>query len=428
MLACARIGATHSVIFGGFSRRRRRRPQQRREGEARHHRRRRLAARQGRAAQGERRCGAGEVADGREVHRLQPLQHSGRDEGRPRPLVARADGRRLAPTAPPSRSTASIRSSSSTPRGSTGKPKGVLHTTAGYLLGASLTHKWVFDLKEDDIYWCTADIGWVTGHSYIVYGPLAQRRDRRHVRRGAEPSARGPLLGDHREVPRQHLLHRADRDPRLRQVGRPAAEGARPVEPAAARHGRRADQSRGVDVVSRGDRRRALPDRRYLVADRDRRDHDRAAARRDRRRSPAARRGRCRASWPRSSTSRATRCRADQGGFLVIQQPWPAMLRTIYGDDERYKQHVLEPGAAASTSPPTARAGTRTATSGSWAASTTCSTSSGHRLSTMEVESALVHHPKVAEAAVVGKPDDIKGEGIACFVTLKQRHRADATS
>ena len=94
-------------------------------------------------------------------------------------MVARADGRRLAPTAPPSRCDSEHPLFILYTSGSTGKPKGVLHTTAGYLLGASLTHEWVFDLREDDIYWCTADIGWVTGHSYIVYGPLAQRRHRR---------------------------------------------------------------------------------------------------------------------------------------------------------------------------------------------------------------------------------------------------------
>ena len=114
MLACARIGATHSVIFGGFSADAVADRNNDAEVEARHHRRRRLAARQGRAAQGERRRGPGEVADGREVRRLQPLQHGRRDEARPRPLVARPDGRRRRPTARPSRSTASTRCSSST--------------------------------------------------------------------------------------------------------------------------------------------------------------------------------------------------------------------------------------------------------------------------------------------------------------------------
>ena len=98
------------------------------------------------------------------------------------------------------------------------------------------------------------------------------------------------------------------------------------------------------------------------------------------------------------------------GGFLVVRRPWPSMLRTIYGDPARYQSGLLVADRRACTSPATARARTPTATSGSWAASTTCSTSRGHRLSTMEVESALVAHPEVAEAAVVGRPDEIKGQ------------------
>ena len=84
--------------------------------------------------------------------------------------------------------------------GTTGKPKGVLHTTGGYLLGAHVTTKYVFDLHDDDIYWCTADIGWVTGHSYVVYGPLVERRDERDVRGRARLSRTGSLLGAHREA------------------------------------------------------------------------------------------------------------------------------------------------------------------------------------------------------------------------------------
>ena len=98
--------------------------------------------------------------------------------------------------------------------GSTGKPKGVVHTTAGYLLHVALSHKWVFDIHDDDIYWCTADIGWVTGHSYIVYGPLANGATTLDVRRHPDLSGRGPLLADRRQVRRHRVLHRPDRDPR----------------------------------------------------------------------------------------------------------------------------------------------------------------------------------------------------------------------
>ena len=98
--------------------------------------------------------------------------------------------------------------------GSTGKPKGVLHTTGGYLVYTSITHQYVFDYHDGDIYWCTADVGWVTGHSYIVYGPLVERRDHADVRGRAELSDHVALLGSHRQAQGQHLLHRADRDPR----------------------------------------------------------------------------------------------------------------------------------------------------------------------------------------------------------------------
>ena len=107
--------------------------------------------------------------------------------------------------------------------GTTGKPKGIVHTTGGYSVGTYITTKWVFDLHDDDIYWCTADIGWVTGHSYIVYGPL-QNGATALMYEGA-PNCPGPrpLLGDHREAQGQHLLHRADGDPHLHQVGRTVA-------------------------------------------------------------------------------------------------------------------------------------------------------------------------------------------------------------
>jgi acetyl-CoA synthetase len=117
--------------------------------------------------------------------------------------------------------------------GSTGKPKGVQHSTGGYLLHAALTMKWTFDLKADDVFWCTADIGWVTGHTYITYGPLALRRHRDRVRRRAHLPGRRPLLEDDPGPQGQHLLHRADRHPFADQGGRgqPAVhpEELRPV-------------------------------------------------------------------------------------------------------------------------------------------------------------------------------------------------------
>ena len=121
--------------------------------------------------------------------------------------------------------------------GSTAKPKGVLHTTGGYLLGVTCTHRYVFDLKPDtDVYWCAADVGWVTGHSYIVYGPLSQRRDQRHVRGRARLSGQGHLVVAHRALWGDDPVHGADRDPRLHEVGSRASGQARPLVAAPARH------------------------------------------------------------------------------------------------------------------------------------------------------------------------------------------------
>ena len=154
-------------------------------------------------------------------------------------------------------------------------------------------------------------------------------------------------------------------------------EQVRPVQPPAAGDGRRADQSRSLDVVSPGDRRRALPDRRYLVADRDRRDHDRPPPRRDPDGPGSATRplpGIVPRSSPRTASPSA---RIGHGGFLVIKQPWPSMLRTLYGDDERYQGRPTGARFPAATSPATGPAETRTATTGSWGGSTTSSTSPG---------------------------------------------------
>ena len=421
MLACARIGATHSVVFGGFSRRGRRRPQQRRQGEARHHRRRRLAARQGRAAQGERRRGAGEVADGREVHRLQPLQHSGRHEGRPRRLVARADGRRLAPTAPPSRSTASTRCSSSTPPARPASRRACCTRPAATCSASSLTHKWVFDLKEDDIYWCTADVGWVTGHSYIVYGPLANGATVVMYEGAPEPSAARIASGRSSRSTGSTIFYTAptairafikwgDQWPKGHDLSSLRLLGTR----------RRADQPRSVDVVSRGHRRRPLPDRRYLVADRNRRDHDLAAARRHRRPSPAS------ATRPLPGIVAEV---VDKQGNAVPREPGrvPGHQAAVAGDaaDDLRRRRALQAARTGARCPAcyfTADGARQDEDGYFWVMGRVDDVLNvaGHRLSTMEVESALVHHPKVAEAAVVGQPDDIKGEGIVCFVTLKQ--------
>src|SRR3954471_8250717 len=178
--------------------------------------------------------------------------------------------------------------------GSTGQPKGVLHTTGGYLVWAAMTHQYVFDYHDGDIYWCTADVAWVPGHTYILSRPRVGHRPPLHPLRPArqrrhDPDVRGhpdlpldlALLGGRRHASGQHLLHGADGDP-LADAGRRGA-GAADLAPIAAppRLGRRADQPGGLGVVPPGRRRRPLPDRRHLVADRDRRHPDHAAAGRD---------------------------------------------------------------------------------------------------------------------------------------------------
>jgi len=302
--------------------------------------------------------------------------------------------------------------------GSTGKPKGVLHTTGGYLLGTSLTHKWVFDIKENDIYWCTADVGWVTGHSYIVYGPLCNgstvvmyegapnhpREDRfweiiakyRVTVFYTAPTAIRAFIKWGDQHPKKHDLSS------LRVLG----SVGEPINPEAwmwyhtVIGGGRCpivdtwwQTETGAIMISPlpgavptkpGSATKPLPGIMAEVVDK-----------------------------------HGTPVPANSGGFLVVKRPWPSMMRTIYGDDERYKatywSHIKDVYFTAD--------GARMDEDGYiWVMGRVDDVLnvSGHRLSTMEVESALVHHPKVAEAAVVGRPDDLKGEAICCFVTLKQ--------
>jgi len=301
--------------------------------------------------------------------------------------------------------------------GSTGKPKGVLHTTGGYLLGTSLTHRWVFDIKEDDIYWCTADVGWVTGHSYIVYGPLCNgstvvmyegapnypREDRfwgiiakhRVTIFYTAPTAIRAFIKWGEQHPKGHDLSSLRL---LGSVGEPinpeawvwyhtvigggrcpivdtwwqTETGAIMIAPLP-----------GAVPTKPGSATLPLPGIEAEVVDR--------------------------SGQP---------VPAGQGGFLVIKRPWPSMMRTIYGDDPRYRSTYWGqiPGVYFTAD------GARTDEDGYiWIMGRVDDVLnvSGHRLSTMEIESALVHHPKVAEAAVVGRPDELKGEGIVCFVTLK---------
>ncbi len=301
--------------------------------------------------------------------------------------------------------------------GSTGKPKGVLHTTGGYLTWAAHTHELVFDYRPGEIFWCTADVGWVTGHSYIVYGPLAN---------GAttlifEGVPNYPTSSRFWEVIDKHKVEIFYTAPTaLRALMR---EGDGPVQKTSRASlrllgtRRRADQPGGLALVPPGGRRRPLPDRRHLVADRDRRLPDLAAAGRD---AAQARLGHQAAAGREAADRRRRRPVPQDGavsGNLCILDSWPGQMRTVYGDHERFiaTYFTTYPGKYFTGD------GCRRDEDGYyWITGRVDDVInvSGHRLGTAEVESALVAHHHVAEAAVVGYPHDIKGQGIYAYVTL----------
>ena len=309
--------------------------------------------------------------------------------------------------------------------GTTAKPKGILHTTGGYILGASLTHKWVFDAKEEDVYWCSADIGWVTGHSYIVYGPLAN-------------GTTGVLYEGSPDWPDKdrwwamvakygvNVFYTAPTaHPGGHEVGRVLPGQARPFHPAPFGDGGRAHQPRGLDVVPREDRAGALPHRGHLVADRNRLHHDLASAGSHHHQagfshlSPAGHR--CgRGGRGRQQRSPGGRRLPGAQVSLALHGPhhlWrPKRYEETYW--QRFGKNVYFAGDGCK----------RDEEGYFWLLGRVDDVMniSGHRLSTMEVESALVDHQEVAEAAVIGKQDDIKGEAIAAFVTLKEGAEGNA--
>jgi acetyl-CoA synthetase len=308
--------------------------------------------------------------------------------------------------------------------GTTGKPKGILHTTGGYLTQAAYTTKFVFDLKDEDIYWCTADIGWVTGHSYVVYGPLANgatvfmyegapnfpdfdrfwdiiERHKVSIFYTAPTAIRAFIKwGD--EYPKRHDLAS------LRLLG----TVGEPINPEAWMwyHDRigggrcpivdtwwqtetgsiMISPLPGATPTVPGTATRPLPGILLDVVTKDGRSVG-----------------------------------VNEGGYLVAKHPWPSMLRTIWGDDERYKKTYWSeiPGHYF------AGDGARRDERGYfWIMGRVDDVInvSGHRLGTAEIESALVSHEAVAEAAVVGRPDELKGQAISAFVTLEGgRHGSD---
>lgn len=308
--------------------------------------------------------------------------------------------------------------------GTTAKPKGIVHTTAGYLLGAAWTYKAVFDIKDDDVYWCAADIGWVTGHTYIVYGPLANGTT--SVMYEGTPTYPAPdrwwdIIERHKvsvlycapTAIRAHMReghqHATEHDlSSLRVLG----TVGEPINPEAwiwyhKYIGR--EQCPVVDTWWQTETGAAMISPLPGIT----------------------------VTKPGSATLPLPGIEADivneagesiplgGGGYLVIRKPWPAMLRGIYNDPERFKSTYWDkyeglyfPGDGAK----------RDEDGYYWLLGRVDDVMnvSGHRLSTTEIESALVSHDLVAEAAVVGHPDPITGEAIFAFVTLKSRANPSA--
>ncbi len=308
--------------------------------------------------------------------------------------------------------------------GSTGKPKGVQHSSAGYLLHALNTMRWTFDIKNDDVFWCTADVGWITGHTYVAYGPLAMGATQ-IVFEGI-PSY--PNAGRFWQMIDKHkvtifytaptairsLIKAGETDPSthprnydlssLRILG----SVGEPINPEAwmwyhenVGHGHCPIVDTFWQTETGGHVITPLPGATALVP------------------------GSCTLPFPGIDIDVVDETGKDvpwgTGGLLVIKKPWPSMIRTIYGDPERYvssyypqdlggKTYLAGDGAI------------RDAKTGNFTIMGRIDdvlNVSGHRLGTMEIESALVSNPLVAEAAVVGKPHDIKGESVVAYVVLK---------
>jgi acetyl-CoA synthetase len=307
--------------------------------------------------------------------------------------------------------------------GTTGKPKGVVHTTGGYLTHTLATMKWVFDLKEDDIYWCTADIGWVTGHSYTVYGPLAAGATV-VMYEGAPNFPQEDRWWSIIEKYRVNILYTAptairtfikwgDSWPKKHDLSSLRLLGTvgEPINPEAwIWYHERIGGGRcpivdtwwqtetggiliapmpGAIATKPGSATRPLPGVAAQVVSREG--------------NPVA---------------------ANQGGFLVIKRPWPGMLRSVWGDPDRYKQQYFSQIEGVYFTGDGAR---RDEDGYFWIMGRVDDVInvSGHRLGTMEIESALVSHTMVAEAAVVGRADEMKGQAVVAFVTLEGGRKGD---
>jgi len=302
--------------------------------------------------------------------------------------------------------------------GTTGKPKGVLHTTGGYMVGTWITSRYVFDLREEDVYWCTADVGWVTGHSYIVYGPLANGATALMY----EGAPNHPDPGRFWDIVERHAVtvfytaptairafvkwgehHPMKRDlSSLRLLG----TVGEPINPEAWMWYR--------DVIGSG---------RCPIVDTWWQTETGAIMMTPLPGAIRAKPGSCTLPFfgvsPKILREDGSEADADEGGLLVIDQPWPSMLRTVWGDDERFRKQYFSKIEGKYFTGDGAR---RDEDGYFWIMGRVDDVVnvSGHRLGTAEVESILVAHEQVAESAVVGRPDEIKGQALVAFVTLKQ--------
>jgi acetyl-CoA synthetase len=305
--------------------------------------------------------------------------------------------------------------------GTTGKPKGIVHTTGGYLTQVASTTRYVFDLREEDVFWCTADIGWVTGHSYVVYGPLANgatvmmyegapdwpERDRFWSiveRYGVTILYTAPTAI--RAFMKWGTVHPAKHDmSTLRLLG----SVGEPINPEAwiwyrdhIGGGRCPIVDTWWQTETGGIMITPLPG------------------------VTTTKPGSATVPFPGISAElvdNSGKALKSGGGFLTLTQPWPGMLRTIYGDDDRYQETYWSrfPGKYF------AGDGAKLDDEGYWwilGRVDDVLNVAGHRIGTMEVESALVDHPAVAEAAVVGRTHELKGQALAAFVTLKEGNLA----
>jgi acetyl-CoA synthetase len=302
--------------------------------------------------------------------------------------------------------------------GTTGKPKGIVHTTAGYLLGTYMTMKYIFDIRDEDVFWCSADVGWVTGHSYVLYGPLSNGAtivmyegaptypapDRFWdiiERHGVTifytaPTAIRAFIRAGDEYPNKHDMSS------LRLLG----SVGEPINPEAWMWYHRTIGKGRCPIV---DTWWQTETGAIMISP-----------------IPGAV-----PTTPGSATlpffgiepevvrKDGSKCKPDEGGYLIIKKPWPSMLRGIYKDPERFQKQYFSdyPGIYFTGD------GARQDKNGYfWIMGRVDDVInvSGHRLGTMEVESALVGHEFVAEAAVVGRPDEIKGSALVAFVTLKK--------